>query len=117
MPKLIEVDGTDSTILFQIPAGNAEIEAVSKTHDVIQKVASSIGEILGMVGGVAQGFSDAIKTTPVESAELEFGLSFTAAGRLYVAELGTAGSFKVTLKVTPGLTTGPASSIEATGTE
>jgi hypothetical protein len=116
VPKLIEVDGPDDTVLFQIPAGNAEIEAVSKTRDVIQKLTSSVGEVLGIVGGVAHGFSDAIKTAPVESAELQFGLSFTAAGRLYVAELGTEGSFKVTLKVIPGTVSEPMARTEAAET-
>lgn len=118
MPKLIEVNGANGTVLFQIPAGSAEISAVSKTRDVIEKVTSSLGEVLGIVGGVAQGFSDAIKTAPVESAELEFGLQFTAAGRLYVVDLGAQGAFKVTLKVTPGaanesgIVNGPAAGIE-----
>ena len=97
------------------PLEVAEIEAVSKTRDVIQKLTSSVGEGLGIVGGVAQGLSDAIKTAPVRAPELGFGLSFTAAGRLYVAELGTEASFKVTLKVIPG-TGGPTAGIEITAT-
>jgi hypothetical protein len=114
VPKLIEVDSANGTVLLQVPAGSAEISAVSRTRDVIEKVASSLGEVLGIVGGVAQGFSDAIKTAPVESAELEFGLQFTAAGRLYVVDLGTQGAFKVTLKVAPGITNGPCTATEPT---
>lgn len=102
MPKLLEVDADRGTALFALPVGTSEIAAVSKTGEVIEKVSRSVGEILGIVGSIAQGFSDAIKDAPVETAELEFGLQFTAQGRLYVVELAAQSAIKVTLTVTPG---------------
>jgi hypothetical protein len=102
MPKLLELDAAGGTVLFQVPAGEAEVEAVSRTGEVVKKIAKSMGEVLGIVGGIAQGFHDAIKDAPVESAELEFGLKFTAAGRLYVVDLEAESAIKVTLTVKGG---------------
>lgn len=99
MPKLLELDAAEGTVLFQIPVGAAEVEPVGKTGEVIQKIGKSMGEVLGIVGGIAQGFHDAIKDAPVETAELEFGLQFTAGGRLYVVNLEAQGAIKVTLTV------------------
>ncbi len=102
MPKLLEFDAADGTALFQVPAGAGEIAPVSKAGEVVEKVSKSLGEILGIVGNVAGGFSEAIKDAPVEKATLEFGLQFTAKGRLYVVDLSAQSAIKVTLTVTPG---------------
>lgn len=102
MPKLIEFDADGGTALFEVPAGAGEIAPVSRTGEVVEKISKSLGEILGIVGSIAQGFSDAIKDAPVETANLEFGLQFTAKGRLYVVDLSAQSAIKITLTVTPG---------------
>jgi hypothetical protein len=102
MPKLLELDAAEGTVLFQVQAGEADVTPVSKTGEVIEKIAKSLGEVLGVVGGIAEGFHDAIKDAPVETAQLEFGLQFTAKGRLYVVDLAAQGAIKVTLTVNCG---------------
>jgi hypothetical protein len=102
MPKLLEFDVDGGTALFEAPAGAGEITAVSKTGEVVEKISRSLGELLGIVGIIAKGFSEAIKDAPVETANLEFGLQFTAKGRLYVVDLAAQSAIKVTLTVTPG---------------
>jgi hypothetical protein len=102
VPKLLELDAAEGTVLFQVPAGDAEVSAVSRTGEVVEKIAKSLGEVLGVVGSVAQGFHDAIKDAPVQTAQLEFGLQFTAKGRLYVVDLEAASAIKVTLTVNCG---------------
>jgi len=102
MPKLLELDAAEGTVLFQVPAGDGEVSAVSRTGEVVEKIAKSMGEVLGVVGGIAQGFHEAIKDAPVETAQLEFGLQFTAKGRLYVVDIGGESSIKVTLTVNGG---------------
>ena len=99
MPKLLELDVPGGTVLFEAPAGAAEIAAVSKTGEVVEKISNSLGEVLGIVGGIAQGFHDAIKDAPVQSAQVEFGLQFTAKGRLYVVDLEAQSAIRVTLTV------------------
>jgi hypothetical protein len=101
MAKLLELTGQSGSVLFQAPAKSGEISAVSKTGEVIEKVATSIGQVLGMVGDIADGFKDAIKDAPVETAQLEFGLQFTASGRMYVVEAQAQAAITVTLTVTP----------------
>ena len=103
MPKLLELDAAEGTVLFQVPAGDGEVSAVSRNGPpVVEKIAKSVGEVLGVVGGIAQGFHEAIKDAPVETAQLEFGLQFTAKGRLYVVDIGGESSIKVTLTVNGG---------------
>jgi hypothetical protein len=99
MPKLLELDVSEGTALFEVPAVDGEISAVSKTGEVIEKIAKSVGEAFGVVGGIAEGFHDAIKGSPVESAQIEFGLQFTAGAQLYVVNTEAQGVIKVTLTV------------------
>jgi hypothetical protein len=102
MPKLLELKAAQGIVLFQVPAGEAEVEAASRTGEVVQKIAKSMGEVLGIVGEIAQGFHDSIKDAPVETAQLEFGLQFTVKGRLYVVDVGAESAIKVTLTVHGG---------------
>ena len=102
MPKLLEIESAAGPLLFQLPARPGEVAAISKTGDVIDKIGASMGELLGIVSGVAKGFSSAIADSPVETAELEFGLSFTAKGKLYVVETEAQGAIRVQLTVRPG---------------
>jgi Trypsin-co-occurring domain 1 len=106
MPKLLELDVPGGTVLFEVPATGAEVAAVSRTGEVVEKITKSMGEVLGVVGGIAKGFHDAIKDAPVETAQLEFGLQFTAKGRLYVVEAEAQGAIKVTLTVSHGAGSG-----------
>jgi hypothetical protein len=99
MTKLLELDIPGGTVLVEVPGTGDEVSAVSRAGDIVEKITQSVGEALGVVGGIAQGFHDAIKDTPVESAQLEFGLQFTVKGRLYVVDAETAAAIKVTLSV------------------
>jgi hypothetical protein len=64
--------------------------------------------VFGMVSNLATGFAEAIKDAPVESAELQFSLQFTAKGNLYVVETETQGAVQITLKMLPGSSGGSA---------
>jgi hypothetical protein len=102
MPKLLELDVAGGTVLFEVPATGAEVSAVSRTGEVVEKIGKSLGEVLGVVGGIALGFHEAIKDAPVETAQLEFGLQFSAKGRLYVVDAEAQSAIKVTLTVGHG---------------
>ena len=99
MPRLWEFDVPGGTVLFEAPAPDGQVAAVSKAGEVVEKIAKSMGEVLGVVGGIALGFHDAIKDAPVQSAQLEFGLNFTVKGRLYVVETAAESAIRVTLTV------------------
>ena len=101
MPRLLELDAPGGTILVEVPAVEGEVSAVSRTGEVVEKIAKSMGEVLGVVASVARGFHEAIKDAPVESAQLEFGMQFTVSGRLYVVETAAQSAIKVTLSVAP----------------
>jgi hypothetical protein len=101
MAKILEFDGPNGSILIRVPAPPGEVAAVGRKEDVIEKVNASMSEVLGMVAGLAQAFSDALGTSPVESAELEFGVRFTGKGSLYVVETEALAAVKVKLAVRP----------------
>jgi Trypsin-co-occurring domain 1 len=103
MPKMLELDIPGGTVLFEVPVRDSEIAAVSRTGEVIEKITKSMGEVFGVVGGIAKGFHEAIQDAPVEAAQLEFGLQFSASGRLYVVDVGAQSTIKVTLTVTPSV--------------
>jgi hypothetical protein len=103
---LLELDTPSGTILVEIPVAEGEVSAVSRTGEVVEKIAKSMGEVLGVVAGIAHGFHDAIKDSPVESAQLEFGLQFSVSGRLYVVETAAQSAIKVTLAVAPNTGSG-----------
>jgi Trypsin-co-occurring domain 1 len=101
MPFLLEFENPTGAILFEVPGAEGEIAPVSRSSEVVEKIAKSMGEVLGVVGGIARGFHEAIADAPVESAQLEFGLQFSVSGRLYVVETTAQSAIKVTLTVTP----------------
>jgi Trypsin-co-occurring domain 1 len=101
MPKLLELNSPVGPVLFQVPAQPGEVAAIGRTGEIVEKIAASMGEVLGIVSGVAEGFSAALAGSPVESAELEFGLQFTAKGKLYIVETEAQGSIRVQLTVKP----------------
>ena len=103
MPKMLELDIPGGTVLFEVPVRDSAIAAVSRTGEVIEKITKSMGEVFGVVGGIAKGFHEAIQDAPVEAAQLEFGLQFSASGRLYVVDVGAQSTIKVTLTVTPSV--------------
>jgi hypothetical protein len=102
MPKLFEFESGEGAVLIQAPTAPGEVAAVGRAGEVVAKMATSVGEVLGIVSGIAQGFSDALRDAPVESAELEFGLQVTAKGRLYIVESEAQGAIRVQLTVRPG---------------
>jgi hypothetical protein len=106
MPRLLELDAPGGTILVEVPAAEGEIAAASRAGEVVQKIAKSMGEVLGVVASVARGFHEAIEDAPVESAQLEFGLQFTVSGRLYVIDTAAQSAIKVTLSVAPNTAKG-----------
>ena len=99
---LFEVKGDgDVPILFQARRLPGQVSPVGRTEDVIEKITSSMGAVLGLVGGIAKGFEEAVRDAPVESAELEFGLQFSAKGTIYVVETQGQGAIQVRLNVKP----------------
>jgi hypothetical protein len=101
MPKLFEIESEQGTIYIEAPGSADEIEAIGRGREVVERVNRSIGDVLGMVSSVAHGFADSLADAPVESAELEFSLQFTAKGSIYIAEAESQGAIRVMLKVVP----------------
>jgi hypothetical protein len=101
MAKLLEFEGPNGSVTFAVPATDEEIEAVGRGKDIVERVGRSVGELFGMVSSIAEGFAEAIKDAPVDSAEVEFGLQFTGKASVYVVEVETQGALRVTLHVEP----------------
>jgi hypothetical protein len=108
MPRLFEFEDANGTIYIEAPAPGGEIEPIGRGRVIVENVNRSIGEVLGMVSGVARGFADALGDSPVDSAELEFSLQFTAKGKLYIVETEAQGAIRVLLKIRPNGAVPPA---------
>lgn len=104
MVKLLELDSEVGPVLFEVPASPGEVVPVGRASEAVEKIAASMGDVLGLVSGVARGFAAAIADSPADSAQLEFGLQFTAKGKLYVVETEGQASIKVTLTINPART-------------
>jgi hypothetical protein len=102
MVKLLEFDSDVGPVLFEVRAAPGEVVPIGRTSEMIEKIAESMGQVLGIVSGVARGFAAAVADSPADTAQLEFGLQFTAKGRLYVVESEGQAAIKVTLTMSPG---------------
>jgi hypothetical protein len=107
MPKLLEFEGDGEQVLVAVRTPGDEIEAIGRLDETIERVGKSMTDVFGMVGKVAHDFYEALKTAPVESAEVELGLQFTGKGKLYVVESEAQAAIRVKLALRPaGTATG-----------
>jgi hypothetical protein len=98
---LMEFDTAEGAIVVQQPVPPGQVAPVNRTKVVVTKMEKSMTEVLGIVRGLAQDFATTVQNLPLESAELEFGLQFTAKGNLYVVEAEAGAAVRVKLTVKP----------------
>ena len=79
-------------------------ESVHNLGDKISQTAETLQSKFEVIRGIAVDLADSLKTTAkltklIKEAELEFGLSLSGKGNLYVVETTVEATFKVTLKL------------------
>jgi hypothetical protein len=97
MTRLLEVPVESGTVLIAVRTPGEAVTAATALDRVVDQVDQSLDDALRVARAVADSFAAAFETAPVESAVIEFGLSFTGKGKLYVVEAEIEATLKVTL--------------------
>ncbi len=98
--KLIELsDG----ILVEVEVPVAEAKQISSSSaDLVQKAVGLIKPLLTKVAyPVYEAIEEIQATMPVENAEIEISLGFTAEGNVYITKLQSNSSLRVKLTLKP----------------
>ena len=99
--KIIELDAGDGkTILVAVEVPEQPVRRVSTPGDIpIEKVDENFGAVKDLIIRGCRPITEAFKTLQTESqpasAEVEFGVNFTAKGSVYVVESTAQASLKV----------------------
>lgn len=99
--KIIELDAGDgSTILVAVEVPESSVGRVSNSGDVpIEKVDRSFAAVKNLIirgcRPITEAFRALQKDSQPASAEVEFGVNFTAKGSVYVVESTGQASLKV----------------------
>lgn len=97
MPKLLQLSAEGSDVLIAVKAPGESLQAVGILDGSIEKLEKSMDDVFRMVGAVAASFAEQLRSSPVASAELEFGFQFTAKGTVYVVESEAQAALKLKL--------------------
>ncbi len=101
MPKtLLEMDASDGTLLVAVDAPQAAVRHVARDGDwPIQKIDKTFDAVKEVVlrgcRPLTEAFSVLNQDFAAESAELEFGISFTAKGSVYLVESSGEAALKI----------------------
>jgi hypothetical protein len=95
----LKAGGTD--VLIAIRRNPNDVTPVANIDDRVEQLQSTLSSKFAVIRGIATDLADSLKTSAqlVKSAELEFGLSASGKGNLYVVETTVEATFKVTLKL------------------
>ena len=107
MKPILEISSGDSTIYIQAKEEDPGlVSGTSRLDDVVEKVKDSLGKQLTILTEISDTVNTALENgrKSFESAEIEFGISFTAKGSIYVAEAEAEATFKVKLTFKPDKT-------------
>jgi hypothetical protein len=103
VPKLVEYQAEGDPVLVLTKAPGEDVVAVGNLEDAIAKVEVSLRDQFRVIRRIADEFAAVIQGegSPVDSAEIEFGLEASGKGTIYVVETTGTATFKVKLTLTP----------------
>ncbi len=102
MNQILEFDDQNATILIQAAeADSSLVKATSKIDDAISKIQASFADKIAVISDISNAVQQVMKKAAdgIESVEVEFGVSFTAKGSIYVAQAETEATIKVKLVI------------------
>jgi hypothetical protein len=99
MPGIIALKAGDTSVLIATRRNPNDVAPVANLDDKIEKAAETLQSKFEVIRGIAEDLAKSLKTGEklVKTAELEFGLSLSGKGNLYVVETTMEATFKVTL--------------------
>lgn len=104
MKTILQIPATSGSILIQSADEDISlVQGTSKLDEVIQNVSESLSSKLEVLTSVSDAVSHALKESKktFDKVEIEFGLSFTAKGNIYVVQAEAEATIKVTLAFDP----------------
>jgi hypothetical protein len=100
MAGLVALKAGDTNVLIAVRRNPNDITPVANIDDKINDAADTLQSKFEVIRGIALDLANALKSTnQIKEAELEFGLSLSGKGNLYVVETTVEATFKVTLKL------------------
>jgi hypothetical protein len=96
MPQLIEVRAEGGSVIFATPQPGDSIQAVGFMDETTKKVETALDDVVAMAQRMSRSFQDLVKGA-VTRSEVEFGLSLTGKGNVYVVAMETQAALKVRL--------------------
>lgn len=97
MGNLIEIKNGQTSIFVKPAEENESIGAVSALDDAIKKVEGALSDKFSILESIGATVKQSLKNVDASSAEVEFGLDFSAKGTIYIAEAEGSASLKVKL--------------------
>lgn len=101
MASMVAFKAGDTDILIAVRRNPNDVTPVANIDDKINDAADTLQSKFAVIRGIAMELADSLKSTAnrIKEAELEFGLSLSGKGNLYVVETTVEATFKVTLKL------------------
>lgn len=101
MAGILSLRAGDTDVLIAVRRNPADVTPVTSIDDKINQVADTLESKFDVIRGIAVDLANSLKSAAnqIKEAELEFGLSLSGKGNLYVVETTVEATFKVTLKL------------------
>lgn len=99
MAKLLSIRTEHGDVVVAAARAGETITAVGLLDDGIEKIEGSLTDLMSVLAAVSDSTHAALSKAqhPPATAEIEFGLQFTAKGNVYVVATESAASIKVTV--------------------
>ncbi|HTI10290.1 MAG TPA: CU044_2847 family protein [Puia sp.] len=104
MKPILELTTGKGTILVQAQENEASlVEGTSRMDDVVVKISESIESKLEVLSDLAESITQSLyqKIKTAERIEVEFGISLTIKGTVYVVQSEAEATFKIKLICKP----------------
>jgi Trypsin-co-occurring domain 1 len=101
MAGLVAVKAGGTDVLIAVRRNPNDVSPVTNIDEKINQAADTLQSKFEVIRGIAEDLAGSLRSSSsqIKEAELEFGLSLSGKGNLYVVETTVEATFKVTLKM------------------
>jgi hypothetical protein len=101
MAGIVALKAGDTNVLIAVRRNPNDVTPVTNIDDKINDAVATLQSKFEVIRGIAVDLANSLQSAEnlINEAELEFGLSLSGKGNLYVVETTVEATFKVTLKL------------------
>lgn len=101
MAGIVALKAGETDVLIAVRRNPNDVTPVANIDDKINDAVETLQSKFAVIRGIAIDLANSLESAPnqIKEAELEFGLSLSGKGNLYVVETTVEATFKVTLKL------------------